>query len=79
MEQTNVTQFRERLQHYLALARNGERVVVTSHGRAVATLGPPLSNEHSSQAARQRLRASVLRFAEPLAPAVEAGDWEINR
>lgn len=35
-----VRSFRDRLSHYLRLARDGEPIVITDHGRAVARLVP---------------------------------------
>ncbi len=36
----SITQFRDSLAAYIELARKGQEVVLTNHGKAVAKLGP---------------------------------------
>jgi prevent-host-death family protein len=45
MESVNFREFRKNLAGYLRQARQGEEILVTSRGEAVARLIPPASNE----------------------------------
>lgn len=45
MESVNFREFRKNLAGYLRQARQGEEIVVTSRGEAVARLVPPASTE----------------------------------
>jgi antitoxin (DNA-binding transcriptional repressor) of toxin-antitoxin stability system len=75
----NVTELRQNLPAYLAKVRKGQRIRVTSRGRVIAELGPPSIRPDDASAARARLRGSVVRFADPLAPAIDAAEWEMER
>jgi len=77
MKEVNVTDFRAHLPAYLAQVQRGHRILVTSRGRAVAELGPPRASEDEAAAARARLKNSVLKFDEPLKPAVAESEWEM--
>jgi prevent-host-death family protein len=46
MESVNFREFRKNLAGYLRQARQGEEILVTSRGEAVARLVPPASTEH---------------------------------
>jgi prevent-host-death family protein len=76
MKEVNVTELREHLPSYLAAVKRGQRIVVTSRGRAVAELGPPRASSDEVTAARQLLRGSVVRYEDPLKPAFESSEWE---
>jgi antitoxin (DNA-binding transcriptional repressor) of toxin-antitoxin stability system len=63
-----VREIKNRLSKYLREVRAGESILVTDHGRVVATLGPPpvfvASHRESEQEALERLaRAGVVRPA----------------
>jgi prevent-host-death family protein len=79
MTTTSVSQLRQNLQTYLALAASGQRVRVTAHGRPVADITPPVSEPDAAEAARKRLRGSVVEFSEPLRPATDPAEWNMNR
>lgn len=79
MSQVNVTALRQRLHDYLARVARGERVRVTSHGRVIAELTPPTPDRNAGDAARARLRGTLVRYDAPLEPVLPAEEWEMNR
>ena len=79
MKEVKVTELRQNLPAYLAKVQRGERIMVTSRGKVVAELAPPASPPDMVAAARARLRGSVRRYGRPLAPVVEAKEWDMNR
>ena len=79
MKEVKVTELRQNLPGYLARVQRGERIKVTSRGKVVAELTPPASPPDMVAAARARLRGSVRRYARPLAPVVDANEWDMNR
>jgi prevent-host-death family protein len=79
MKEVNVTELRQKLPDYLARVRRGERIRVTSRGKVIAELTPPAPSPDQVAAARARLRGSVRRYSRPLDPAIEPGEWEVNR
>jgi prevent-host-death family protein len=79
MAKVNVTELRQNLPAYLAKVRRGERLRVTSRGRVIAEIAPPVAAKDQAQAARERLRGSVLRYDRPLEPVIEPEEWEVNR
>jgi prevent-host-death family protein len=79
MAKVNVTELRQNLPAYLAKVRRGERLRVTSRGRVIAEIAPPVAAKDQAQAARERLRGSVLRYDRPLEPVIGPEEWEVNR
>ena len=79
MKEVKLTALRQKLSHYLARARRGERLRVTSRGRVIAELGPPSVPKENAEAARRRLRGSVRRYERSLAPVIEPSEWDANR
>jgi prevent-host-death family protein len=79
MKDVKVTVLRQKLPEYLARVRRGERLRVTSRGRAIAELSPPSAAKDEAQAARERLRGSVRRYQRPLDPVVDPDEWDANR
>jgi antitoxin (DNA-binding transcriptional repressor) of toxin-antitoxin stability system len=79
MAGVNVTTLRQHLPEYLARVASGERIVVTLRGRAIAEISPPTPQPDAAEAARSRLRGSLLRYDRPFEPVVPADDWEMNR
>ena len=53
----SVRDFKDHLSEYLRRVQAGESIVVTSHGRAVARLVPPLGNGVSGDDALEVLRS----------------------
>ena len=79
MKDVKVSELRQKLPEYLAKVRRGERLRVTSRGKAIAEIAPPAPSGDEVAAARARLRGSVLRYDNPLEPAVAPEEWEVNR
>lgn len=79
MKDIKVTELRQHLPEYLARARKGERLRVTSRGKAIAEISPPSAVPGEAAAARARLRGSVLRYDRPLDPVLSPEEWEANR
>ncbi len=79
MKEVNVTELRQNLPSYIAKVQRGERIRVTSRGKVVAELSPPVSSPDTAAAARTRLRGSVLRYDRPLESVVDASEWDMNR
>ena len=46
MHTAGIRELKDKLSHYVRLAKKGERVLVTDRGEVVATLGPPERNPH---------------------------------
>jgi antitoxin (DNA-binding transcriptional repressor) of toxin-antitoxin stability system len=77
--EVNVTTLRQHLPEYLARVERGERIRVTSRGRVIAEISPPLPEAEAADAARSRLRGSLVRYDAPLDPVLPAEEWEMNR
>jgi prevent-host-death family protein len=75
----SVTELRQHLQAMLARVQRGHRLRVTSRGTVIAEITPPTTGRDDAEVARQRLRGSVLRYTDPLAPAMEPGEWDMSR
>ena len=79
MLEVNVTLLREHLPEYLARVERGESVRVTRHGKTVAEIHPPSVAESELEDIRTRLRGSLVRYDDPLAPAFRESEWDMNR
>lgn len=79
MADVKVTELRQNLPEYLARARRGERLRVTSRGKPIAEITPPGATPSAATEARARLRGSVLRYDRPLDPVIAPDEWEANR
>jgi len=79
MNDVKVTELRQNLPEYLAKVRRGERVRVTSRGKVIAEISPPSASRKEAEAARVRLRGSLLQYDNPLEPALEPGEWDVNK
>ena len=79
MTDVNVTELRQNLPAYLAKARQGQHIRVTSRGRVIAEIGPPSTLPDRAATARARLRGSVVRFDDPLGPMLGPDDWDMHR
>ncbi|MCC6193628.1 MAG: type II toxin-antitoxin system prevent-host-death family antitoxin [Burkholderiales bacterium] len=76
MSEINITALRQDLPAYVARARRGERIQVTSRGKVVAVLGPPIPSQDETARARERLHGSVRRYERPLEPVIDPREWE---
>mgnify|MGYP002783686063 CR=1 FL=1 len=79
MADVSVSELRANLQQHLARVQAGARLRVTSRGRVIAEIGPPLPAAEETVAALKRLRGSVLGYDSPLEPAFGADEWEALR
>jgi prevent-host-death family protein len=79
MSDINVTELRQNLPAYLDKVRRGQRIKVTSRGRVIAEIVPAAPNLDEAEAARARLRGSVLKYDHPLEPVFDAAEWEMNQ
>jgi prevent-host-death family protein len=75
----SVTEFRRNLQSCLARVRRGSRLRITSRGEVIAIVAPPTPSTSESDAARARLRGTVLNYADPLEPVFAPEEWDLNR
>ncbi|MEO6028752.1 MAG: type II toxin-antitoxin system prevent-host-death family antitoxin [Candidatus Binatia bacterium] len=79
MTDVNVTELRQNLPAYLAKARKGQHIRVTSRGRVIAELGPPSTLPDHAATARARLRDSLVRFDDPFGPMIDPDEWDMER
>ena len=79
MSDVKVSRLRQDLPAYLAKVARGERVRFTSRGKPIAEIVPPAAPGADVEAARARLRGSVLRFERPLDPVIDPAEWHMNR
>lgn len=79
MKDVKVTELRQNLPEYLAKIKRGERVRVTSRGKVIAEIAPPSASRKDVEAARARLRGSVLKYERPTEPVIDSGEWDANR
>ena len=50
MESVNISEFRANLLNYLKKVQEGDEILVTSHGEALATLVPPIDKNRKAKA-----------------------------
>jgi prevent-host-death family protein len=79
MDDVKVTELRRNLPAYLDKVRRGQRLKVTSRGRVIAEIVPPTADKGETDAARARLRGSVLKYDRPLEPVFDSTEWEMNQ
>ncbi len=79
MADVNVTELRRNLPAYLANVRKGQRIRVTSRGRVIAEITPPVVDAEIAATARALLKGSVLRYDRPFEPALDEREWDANR
>ncbi|HWD22600.1 MAG TPA: type II toxin-antitoxin system prevent-host-death family antitoxin [Burkholderiales bacterium] len=79
MASVKVSELRQKLPAYLARVRRGERLQVTARGKVIAEIVAPTAPASEADAARARLRGSVLRFDKPLDPVFDPAEWDMNR
>jgi prevent-host-death family protein len=79
MPDVNVTTLRQHLPEYLARVERGEHIRVTSRGRVIAEIAPPTPSADAAEAARARLKGSLVRYEQAFEPVLPAEEWEMNR
>lgn len=78
MIEVTVTSLRQNLPDYLAMVERGEKLNVTVRGRVIAEIRPPATADEHIDAARERLRNSLVRYEQPVEPAIAAEEWKMN-
>jgi prevent-host-death family protein len=73
MQTVNISEFRANLLKYLELANTGEAITVTSNGRTLATITPPVNLSSDARAKLQTIAQSA-EIGDILSPLDEA--WE---
>ena len=79
MKDVNVTELRQNLPAYLARVQRGERVRVTSRRKIIAEISAPSADANRRCGGREAAARGVLRFEDPLAPAIDPAEWDANR
>lgn len=74
MRTVNISEFRANLLKYLENANSGETISITSNGRVLATITPPVAQKDQ---ARKQLRelADTARLHDVTSPTDE--DWDV--
>lgn len=75
MHQVNVTKFRSQLPKYLASVENGEEILITSHGKVIAKLIPPVDTQDKAKQQLRKLRKNSKVF-DVISPIDENWDAE---
>ncbi len=73
MYEINVTELRNHLPQYLSNVAMGAEILVTSHGRAIARIMPPIDKQSEAVATLKKLRKSC-KVGDVVSPVVEAWD-----
>ena len=79
MTSTGIRELKNNLSRFIRRVEEGERIVVTDHGRTVAELGPPLLTSRSGHRSRHEelIAQGVLR--PPLEEGDPLADWPAIR
>ena len=73
MKTVSISEFRANLLKYLKIVQRGERINVTSKGRPLATLTPPVS-QHSAARTRLKQLAETAAIHDIVSPIDESWD-----
>jgi len=73
MKNVSISEFRANLLKYLKIVQHGERINVTSNGRPLATLTPPVS-QHSAAKTKLRKLAKTAIIHDILSPIGDSWD-----
>jgi len=74
--EVNVTVLRQELPSYLGRVQRGATVRITSRGKVIAELVPPRAPADQVESTRLLLRNTVVKYGEPLEPAVGPDAWD---
>ena len=75
MQTINISEFRANLLKYLEKANSGEQINVTTNGKLIATITPPINKKYQAQEQLAQL-ASSANIADVVSP-TEA-EWDAN-
>ena len=75
MQTINISDFRANLLRYLEKANSGEQISVTTNGKLLATITPPIKQKQLAQERLEQLAANA-----KISDVVSAtdSDWELN-
>ena len=73
MENVNISEFRANLLKYLAKAKEGEELNITSHGEVLATVVPPVDQTKQAKARLKQLSKTAI-IGDVVSPL--SGDWK---
>lgn len=73
MRHVNISEFRANLLKYLEIANAGEDISVTSNGRLLATISPPI-NQRETAREKLQLLAATAEIGDIISP-IDA-EWE---
>jgi prevent-host-death family protein len=76
MKSVSITELRANLLKYLKLVSRGEQISVTSKGKVLATLVPPVSEQRAAREDLDRLARTAV-IGDLVSPLGE--DWSANR
>ena len=71
----NITKLRNELPKYLHLVQSGEHIIVTSHGKAIARIMPPLDAPKEAKTQLKQL-SKTCYIGDIISPIQE--DWDAN-
>ena len=60
METVNISELRANLLNYLQNAKDGHKIIVTSHGETLATIVPPINKNRRAKAKLKLLARSAV-------------------
>ncbi len=76
MYAVNVTELRNHLPKYLAIAQNGTEVLVTSHGHTIVRIMPPVNTQEQAVQLLKQLRKKC-KVGDVISPIDE--DWDAEK
>ncbi len=76
METVNISEFRANLLKYLAKAKEGKELNITSHGKVLATVVPPVDKAKRAKTRLKRLSKTAV-IGDALSPINE--EWDALR
>lgn len=75
MRTVNISDFRANLLKYLEKANSGEHISVTTNGKLIATIAPPVNQKQIAQQQLEQLAKSA-EITDVIAPI--DSDWDAN-
>lgn len=76
MQNVSTTELRNHLPKYLAAVTNGDEILVTSHGKTIARISPPLDEREAAKQELLRIRKTCF-IGDVESPLDE--EWESNQ
>ncbi len=73
MEAVNISEFRSNLLNYLKKVKNGHEIIITTHGKTLVAIVPPISKNKQAKAKLKQLAANAV-IKDVMSPANEQWD-----